>query len=481
MIKLSNLILLGLTLSVACGAVAQNAKKGSSVKAPSKTTNKAPSKSASKPVTAPASADLEPNNFADALTRALRATKTVGSPADCVNCTTYTTENLKNVDVCKAEWLRMYQKDEVNITVVFGYMDDLTSNPSVWDKYAAQELREKLDGKGCIPGVNLCDFDRESQDTFVKRNVKGPDGYTKTVRIRVVHSSHSPDKKANYDLKTGSPTLEQAEQTRVAHDAFYGAINSSDVVVYAGHARFTCSPSFGPQFVTKNGAVSKKEALADPSGLESLKTAIQSSARPPKLMAILGCDCENLAGPKLRSVAPETAFIMPPAVINPLQATGLVYSTLDSVLGMRCEDDFNRSLQMSVDSNTAAGAPRVPMKATQMFQSTAVPPLRPPSPQEINGFDQGRQQQEWTEQQPPGQEEEFCSENPYAPNACARQYTPAEAPRGRGGRGGYYQRSQEGYEQQSPQYAPSYNSGRQPRPGEAIPLTPPMRYDQMGN
>jgi hypothetical protein len=405
--------------------------------------------------------DVTSQDSVYSILRVLRATKDVGANVNCEDCALYSTQGLKNVTACQAAYLRMFEKDVVNMNMTFGYMDDLSTGQKVIDKYAAQEMREAIQ-KGCNDrNHSACEFVPECDsepvypidakcdpDAFLKK-IKGPDGYMKKVRVRVVNSSYSDTKSGNFNTSTGRPTQGQVDQTQVAEGAFFGSMGKSDVSIYAGHARYTCSPSFGPEFVNSNGTVNKARAQGDRSGLQRLKSALSNANPPPKLMAILGCDCDNLAGEEIRSSSPKTGVIMPTTVLSPDQATGIAYTTLDSILGMRCEDQFNSAIEKSFIANTAPedqALSRRKNEVKQFYDSKQVPPLRlPPGPE---------QQEQTPYSQPPGlqpnqpapeEEEGQGTENPFL--RAKKNYTPSGAPNGA---------------------------------NQRVPLTPPMRYDQMG-
>lgn len=289
---------------------------------------------------------------------------------------------------CQAAYSDLYSKPVIDMRVVFGYLDYMND---VEDRYQAAALIEQITSP-CDGSTNTCGFRAVDDDgELFEKTFRGGDGQMRTVRLTVVNSSVRDNEKLN----RGEYKQAQERQTQRAEEAFFGGMQSADVLLYAGHARDGGGPDFGPPHLqekarrTDYGWYRKNHKNWD-----RLKQAITSSSKPPKVFGLFACNAEAHFGKQIRSMMPNTGV----ALAGPKSwfptVLGQTFSTLDSILNTRCESDFIGSLHAIKDLD---GEPASPARFEGFFKGNqsgrvvsagsggAPTPLRPSSPPSWSG------------------------------------------------------------------------------------------------
>lgn len=288
------------------------------------------------------------NIYRRVIERALDRASNIGSP--CFACElSEATGSAGEVTPtpCRSTYESLYREDTVEMRFVLGYAD---GDSFIHDRYQKYVIAEQLTSD-CGIRKGACGFKPLSDDddeVFVKTLI-GPDGKEKTVRIRLVSSSESVIDKENRLTsspgKTVKMTSAQETRSRYAEKIFLDGMKEAEVVIYVGHARKGGGPSFEPAVLNAAGKVDYNYYKFHQDSAERMFAAIESSSRPPKLLGVFACDASPLWAEQFREKAPQTGVVLAGSIVRFDAAIAQAYATLDSVLAMRCESDFQSSIR----------------------------------------------------------------------------------------------------------------------------------------
>ena len=244
---------------------------------------------------------------------------------------------------CFDAWSDLYSKPELNFNVALGYSEGpLGANDgtrrAVWSEKLTRPCQENADAGTC--GFRRAD---DTMDLYTK-SVIGPDRKPHLVKLHLVSSAASRDDKANRTTRRAEQTL----KTKKAEDTFFGGLENADVVIYAGHARKGAGPSFGPppgsdlhvNYSALKGNVNEARML----------TALKRNPKPPKLVGIFACDADKWFSDQVRAATIDrrgrnlTGVATSDGLTDAEVVFAQAYAMLDSILAMRCEDEFQASL-----------------------------------------------------------------------------------------------------------------------------------------
>lgn len=284
---------------------------------------------------------------------------------------------------CIARYSEFFGDDPdepVDIRVAFGYSDgrpaDIVLDPAVRAAYV-EHLTEP-----CVPGYFACGFTRDPHDmNLLRKTVTAPDGTERTVEMRVSHSAgglsdsgnrgdrrireefESPEEEIDYLLsgEFGEDTegqiahTAQGLHTRASEENFFGGIGEADALIYMGHARKGGGPDFSPPRLDEHDHVQYEtyepdsEASAphrESLGSERLMRRLSSTPPEdrPQFLGMFACKSEPLFGDRIREASPQTGTATNGGIQDMFQAYGSTIATVDSLLGMRCQQDFDAAL-----------------------------------------------------------------------------------------------------------------------------------------
>lgn len=298
---------------------------------------------------------------------------------NCPTCSVFVAgEESVHSPVCRKTYRDFYKvKDrvadeskedsEVNISLTFGYMDYLRD---VDDYYVALAFGMQVTSK-CYRGQSACGFTQDPDDAgLFRRQVKmiGPDGKerVRTVNLRMRYSSVSPSEIANRNEKKADQDRRSERTCRF----FAEALQKSDMAMYVGHARDGGGPDCGPPVLNSAQRPDYNWYHKNHPGVNLMHEALTATNHKPKILAIFACAAKDHFYKKLRADAPNTGLILSGS--NEFEGSvGQAIATLDSVLGMRCEDDFNKSVNVVKNipvSNLPGGFVIAPMMIDGVFK-----------------------------------------------------------------------------------------------------------------
>lgn len=243
---------------------------------------------------------------------------------------------------CLNFYNKLYSKDSLKIRMIFGYKDTRPAR-FVGDRHERMAFVRRI-LRPCKGIRQDCGFVRhpDNADYFMKR-VIGPSGNQIRVFLYVVHSSAASDDDAN----RANPF--QQWQSAYSKQAFYGGIETADVVFYNGHSRFGGGPDFDPPRLNKKGEPDVKyyksqrpgfqmveDKLADRSMMENLDTGLH-------VLGLFSCASSQHFGKSITKNY-DTGLISNSSLIYYADALDNSLASLSSLLEMRCQKDFKRAL-----------------------------------------------------------------------------------------------------------------------------------------
>jgi hypothetical protein len=264
-------------------------------------------------------------------------------PNNCVDCEAFTAGRSVQPQ-CEAAYDDLYSKDELDFRLLLGYMD---FGRSVEDPYVGAALLTDLQRECGESGVGACGFKPDPDDLTLLTKTVLHRGQPKVVRLRVQWSAVSTDNRRNSGTdRNVSLRAQQQSRTREMEKLFSDGLKESDVLIYFGHARYGAGPDFGPPVLNRNGTHNQAhyQKPENQQSINQMLTTLSQSPRPPKILAVLGCDSEKLFGNRIREAAPGSTTVLPAGLAYLEPGVAQAFGLLDAVLSKRCEREFNQSL-----------------------------------------------------------------------------------------------------------------------------------------
>jgi hypothetical protein len=241
-------------------------------------------------------------------------------------------------EACRQTYLGFYGKPQVDVKVVFGYKD---ARPArfVADRYERMIFIQRLTQK-CTRKNFACGFLRSKTDAdLLIRKLNGPDGKPRTVFLRAIPSSVGPD---DDDNRT-NPF--QKWRTRYANLAFFQGLTNADAVIYNGHSRAGGGPDFSPPHLTRDLEVDYAWYRKAEPGFTPIITTLEGAPSRLKLLGLYSCASSRLFLERVRRAKPDLGLITSPKLIYFSDALESSIESISSLLAMKCEGAFRRSLK----------------------------------------------------------------------------------------------------------------------------------------
>jgi hypothetical protein len=254
----------------------------------------------------------------------------------------------------------------IDMRLLFGYMDNVGE---VDDFYAGVASMAVLTSD-CEPGLFACGFKRDPKDMQMLRKtiqVLGPDGKLRrrVIKLKLAWSSVRSDEKLN----RGAFAEQQRERTGVMEREWVDGLQKSDVLLYVGHAREGGGPDFGPPKVNpKTRRTDFDWHRKNGPGVKVMEETLARSEKTPKILGLFACYAQDHWSEKLKKAAPRSGLIM--TGDSEFEAiVGQAIATIDSTLGLRCEEEFGRSVNVINKIDTRKGEePVPPVKVENLFR-----------------------------------------------------------------------------------------------------------------
>lgn len=238
---------------------------------------------------------------------------------------------------CINAYKRFYADDVIRMSIYLGYLDfksathdqDFT-NATI----AALTTSCELARHPFACGFN---YDAVEKGSLTKI-ITALDGQKKKVLIKTLSSSYS---KWTYENeKESSGIVLQRALTQERWRDFEHSLQNDTVVIYIGHFRYGSGPDFGP--LDPYSYKATKGSLLKPN-LVRMKAALASASTPPKVLGIITCQAKSYYAKILNEVAPKTSLILTNQSTAFPDNLPTVLASLDSLLGMKCEEGFKKS------------------------------------------------------------------------------------------------------------------------------------------
>jgi hypothetical protein len=193
---------------------------------------------------------------------------------------------------CRTPYLHLYAKEKLSLSIFYGYSDDGDNGTDlVIDGQSKAAMIAELT-RSCENGGNgACGFQkvRGSLD-LLRRTMEGPDGKGRIVDLRIMNSGVSSSDSQNKGRLQGKQLAHSAKVERL----FLRALQTDDIVIYAGHSRHGTGPGFYPM-----AAADWIPAVLFEESLNKMTSTLKSSPTKPKLIGMFVCDGAYLYGKPL--------------------------------------------------------------------------------------------------------------------------------------------------------------------------------------
>ena len=260
---------------------------------------------------------------------------------------------------CADAYADLYSKPVVTMSVNLGYMDrlyDFGKNSFIGaeDSIRREVLQKELttpcyrfpDGS-VAPGA--CGFKQKSLDDadLLTKTLTGPDGQSHVVELHLTHSSVSFSDIQN---RTALKVQQDQVQTPLAERNFYGGAGSADVWISIGHDRKGGGTTHSPPPLKRGTLAVSYAAFVDRAPEMRLLTALRENPNPPKIVARFACDSAGSSEREmLEATRGRSGVVTSVGLVEPEVAYAQMMATLDSVLAMRCANEFDLALNSVKD------------------------------------------------------------------------------------------------------------------------------------
>jgi len=256
-----------------------------------------------------------------------------------------------DLEACKKAYDKLYQEDEVRMSVFFGYFEhDDTAYDYLYQSNFISQLTSP-----CFRGLQLCEFDRDldDADTFYK-TIKTPDGKLRKVRFQVFRSANSTSDSYN----KGPGSKEQKLHSFKTAEKFKQALQTDQVVIYSGHARRGTGPGFKP--MTNGGWI---EAVTIKPALNEMLETLKSSKKTPQILGMSVCEGERHYGYHLQKAAPKSSLLLPRQTMDGEDGNRIAESTFNSLLSFHCQKELKAGIAQGVERFFTS-----PLKNTKTYE-----------------------------------------------------------------------------------------------------------------
>lgn len=268
------------------------------------------------------------------------------------HCATCSTPATTPSPQCRDAYADLFHKHAstdsgtLDVSITFGYTD---AWPSAEDGPRAELWATKLTRECTDPSMNTCGFEQVDPKHH-------PEIYEKTlpsgekVRIHLVSSSVSTNDADN----RGPLAAQQKRQSMIARQNFTDGLDHSDMVLYVGHARLGGGPDFDPPPLMPSklhpGQMTVNEgAFRGGDNADLMLQHLVGNSHPPKILGLFACDAGPHWGANVREATKDkdgnhTGLVASNGLTELDVMFAQAYSTLDSVLGQRCEKEFTQAV-----------------------------------------------------------------------------------------------------------------------------------------
>jgi hypothetical protein len=204
---------------------------------------------------------------------------------------------------CQNEYLDLFSKNEMSMTVVFGY-DDLETKNKTKDRKSLALFVKALTAKCGKWDQKMCGFTLNSINPHVlTRKMFGPDGRSKTLKVITDTSSISEDD----TLNRKNPA--QEIQSQKMRDLFTSGLENSDVTFYHGHSRDGGGPSFAPPKLKANGHIDYNWYHKNKTDKDLMINALAKNPNKSRIIGLVSCSSIRWFSKSIGNSAPATGIV----------------------------------------------------------------------------------------------------------------------------------------------------------------------------
>jgi hypothetical protein len=234
---------------------------------------------------------------------------------------------------CQQEYLDLFAKPVINVTAAFGYFD--IGNNKVADYYKLKFFIKKLTDRCENWDQKMCEFKLQSKNPYVlTRNLFGPDGKMRTVRITTDASSVSPDDAAN------RKNPEQKIQSEKMEKLFHEGLKNSEITLYMGHSRNGGGPDFSPPRLDASGHTDYTWYQRHQVNKNKMTEVLGQDPGRSRVIGLISCSSVRWFSKNIAQDAPASGIV---ATDNTYYVTNFEENLklLENVFSYKCLKDFS--------------------------------------------------------------------------------------------------------------------------------------------
>jgi hypothetical protein len=261
----------------------------------------------------------------------------------CVDCDAFSAGR-PTPPRCEAAYDDLFSKDELDFRLLIGYMD---VGNVVEDPYVGAALSADLQRECTSSGVGACGFTPDPDDLTLLTKTVYHRGQPKLIRLRLQWSAVTTNNRRNSGVtRSESSREEQQRRSREMQALFNEGLREADVLIYFGHARYGAGPDFSPPVLRRDGTRDQAhyQRPQNQQSINRLLTTLAETPSPPKILALIGCDSEQLWGSRIRQAIPGSTTVLQGGLAYMESGVAQTFGLLDAILSKRCEGEFNQSL-----------------------------------------------------------------------------------------------------------------------------------------
>ena len=241
--------------------------------------------------------------------------------------------DLANQTKCDQAYSKLFNKDQITMSVYFGYADLGKGDKNTGDIAERAWFEDQLT-EPCVGNLVVCNLTpSETDDDVYYKKIK-VNGRTVKIAMKLYNASLTDNVKIN----TESRATEQLAKSQAIQDSYMQSLQRDDIVIYFGHARYGSGPGFKPIKDFSNDWY--KNYLRIPF-LKEIRQTLKQTESPAKLIGMINCDAQAHYGHYLSKSAPTSALLMARQTISSSDALRTLFMSVQGLLSLTCEPEMN--------------------------------------------------------------------------------------------------------------------------------------------
>lgn len=254
---------------------------------------------------------------------------------------------------CQSAYQNLFKKTDVRWSIFFGYGDG--DGKSYTSDFAERDLLEKEVRMPCperSPEIQFCGFSQKSQPGEYVRQIRTKENAVVNIHLRLFNASLTSMIKDNMHGKR------QIRKSRALEKQYIEALQTDDIVFYAGHARHGSGPGFRPLVrKSKDWWIATLFRPMMNNVLYALNPnrhnndegipAFTKTVANPSIIGMFSCEAEAHFGSSFANNS-ESGLILTRQSVSNADNMRLLYAASNALMAQECEDEFHASMKESI-------------------------------------------------------------------------------------------------------------------------------------